>query len=113
MSKIMEYYTAYLYYDFYEGPRYSTNTDVIDNNFKRNMNEFTDVVNECLAEGWILHGAPTFSIDWMCREYNGLAIQAFVREKNVERAVVVEVKPDIIIAENVKGLRSSKRLLHS
>jgi hypothetical protein len=110
MSKILEYYTVYTKWEFYE-EFFPVNTDKkSDLNFEKNMEEFEYTVNELLEEGWQPLGAPTFSITWLSRTRHGIAIQALVREKDVEPAVVVEVNPDVVIAEQVKPLRCSLRI---
>ena len=110
MSKILEYYTVYTKWQFYE-EFCPVNTDKkSDLNFEKNMEEFEYAVNELLEEGWQPLGAPTFSITWLSRTHHGIAIQALVREKDVEPAVVVEVNPDVVIAEQVKPLRCSLRI---
>jgi hypothetical protein len=110
MSKILEYYTVYTKWQFYE-EFCPVNTDKkSDLNFEKNMEEFESAVNELLEEGWQPLGAPTFSITWLSRTHCGIAIQALVREKNVEQAVVVEVNPEVLVAEQVRGLRCSLRV---
>jgi len=110
MSKVLEYYTVYTKWHVY--PEFKpVNTDQkSDSNFEKNMEEFESAVNELLEEGWQPLGAPTFSITWLSRTHHGIAIQALVREKNVEQAVVVEVNPEVLVAEQVRGLRCSLRV---
>ena len=109
-GKILEYYTVYTNWQYYDefGP-----DEKNDLNFEKNMEEFEDAVNECLEEGWRPLGGPTFSITWLSRSPYGIAIQALVREKNIEPAVVVEVNPTVVIAEQVRGLRCSARVAHA
>jgi hypothetical protein len=110
MSKVLEYYTIYTRWQFYKEflPRYTKKNR--DLNFEKNMEEFESAVNEFLEEGWQPLGAPTFSAAWLSNTQHGLAIQALVREKNVEQAVVVEVNPEVLVAEQVRGLRCSLRV---
>ena len=112
-SKILEYTNVYLEYEYYNdtGCR-SSSLAVLRENFDENMKEFDAVVNERLEEGWQLLGQPTFSSDWLCRS-GGIAVQALVREKNIEPAIVVEVHPTVVIAECVRQLRSSNRVTRS
>ena len=111
-SKIMEYYTVYTKWRFYdEFKPHSEEKSYL--NFEKNMEEFQSVVNEFLEEGWQPLGAPIFSMTWLSRTHYGIAIQALVREKNVESAVVVDVNPEVIVAEQVRGLRSSARIAGS
>ena len=110
MSKVLEYYTVYTKWQFYDEFKPVNNDQKSDSNFEKNMEEFESAVNELLEEGWQPLGAPTFSITWLSRTHCGIAIQALVREKNVEQAVVVEVNPEVIVAEQVRGLRCSLRV---
>ena len=107
--KTLEFYTIYMYYTFLDCSCES-NRDKLEKNFERNMEDFESYVNEYLDEGWQPLGSPTFSIDWLDLQGKGLAIQALTREKNVDHAIVVEVSPSVIIAEQVKPLRSSLRV---
>jgi hypothetical protein len=109
MSNITEYYTVYKLWEFHEEFDYR-NDDDCTLNFEKNMEEFEDIVNEYLEEGWQPLGAPTFSTGWLSRSRQGVAIQALIREKNVEPAVVVDVNPTVIIAEQIKPLRCSLRI---
>jgi hypothetical protein len=111
-NKIMEYYTVYTKWRFYEEFKPYNSEAKNDLNFEKNMEEFESAVNELLEEGWRPLGAPIFSITWLSRTHCGIAIQALVREKNVEPAVVVEVNPAVVIAEQVRGLRCSARVAH-
>ena len=78
-------------------------------NFEMNMVAFDEHVNQHLAEGWSLLGAPIFNNEWFRHNNGGVAIQALVRDKSVESAVVAEVAEQVI-AENVRPVRSSARL---
>ena len=109
-SKILEYYSVYTKWHFYEEFSPVNSDEKSDLNFEKNMEEFERAVNELLEEGWQPLGGPTYSITWLSRAHHGIAIQALVREKNVEPAVVVEVNPRVIIAEQVKPLRFSARI---
>jgi len=108
-SKILEYVNVYLEYEYYNdsGCRSSSLADLREN-FDENMKEFDAVVNERLEEGWQLLGPPTFSSHWLCMSGQGMAVQALVREKNIEPAIVVDVHPKC-----VRQLRSSKRVTRS
>jgi hypothetical protein len=110
MSKVLEYYTVYTKWQFYQEFKPVNTDQKSDSNFEKNMEEFESAVNELLEEGWQPLGAPTFSITWLSRTHRGIAIQALVREKNVEQAVVVEVNPKVLVAEQVRGLRCSLRV---
>jgi hypothetical protein len=110
MSKVLEYYTVYTKWQFYQEFKPVNTDQKSDLNFEKNMEEFERAVNELLEEGWQPLGAPTFSITWLSRTHCGIAIQALVREKNVEQAVVVEVNPKVLVAEQVRGLRCSLRV---
>jgi hypothetical protein len=110
MSKVLEYYTVYTKWQFYQEFKPVNTDQKSDSNFEKNMEEFESAVNELLEEGWQPLGAPTFSITWLSRTHHGIAIQALVREKNVEQAVVVEVNPKVLVAEQVRGLRCSLRV---
>ena len=109
-SKLLEYGNLYVEYEHYGNSARSTNHEVLRENFEENMNQFDEVVNERLAEGWQLLGPPTFSLAWCDMRRGGIAIQTLVREKNVELVVVVDVNPHVVIAECVKPLRSSSRI---
>jgi len=109
-NKVLEYFNIYLTFEYYGNSARSSNRDVLNKNFDENMQEFDCVVNEKLEEGWRPLGPPTFSLGWCDMANGGVAIQALVREKNIEQAVVVEINPEILIAEEVKPLRSSTRL---
>jgi len=106
-GKFLEYFTVYAEYK--EFNRYSGQRDWVLN-FEKNMEEFENLVNDYFEEGWQTLGAHTFSIEWLSRIRGGLVIQALVREKNVEPAVVVDVNPAVVVAEQVRGLRSSARI---
>jgi hypothetical protein len=110
MSKVLEYYTVYTKWQFYQEFKPVNTDQKSDLNFEKNMEEFESAVNDLLEEGWQPLGAPTFSITWLSRTHHGIAIQALVREKNVEQAVVVEVNPEVLVAEQVRGLRCSLRV---
>lgn len=110
MSKVLEYYTVYTKWQFYQEFKPVNTDQKSDLNFEKNMEEFERAVNDLLEEGWQPLGAPTFSITWLSRTHCGIAIQALVREKNVEQAVVVEVNPEVIVAEQVRALRCSLRV---
>jgi len=109
-SKVLEYYTVYTKWQFYQEFKPVNTDQKSDSNFEKNMEEFESAVNELLEEGWQPLGAPTFSRTWLSRTHCGIAIQALIREKNIERAVVVDVSPNVAIAENVTPLRHSARL---
>ena len=111
--KLMEYFNVYLSFVRYGNSARSTNSNVLNKNFEENMDEFVAVVNEKLEEGWQLLGPPTFSLGWCDMQNGGIAIQSLVRDKGVEHAVVVDVQPDVVVAECVKPLRSSKRVVRS
>uniref|UniRef100_A0A6C0F5L2 Uncharacterized protein n=1 Tax=viral metagenome TaxID=1070528 RepID=A0A6C0F5L2_9ZZZZ len=109
-SKVLEYYTVYTKWQFYQEFKPVNTDQKSDSNFEKNMEEFESAVNELLEEGWQPLGAPTFSMTWLSRTHCGIAIQALIREKNIERAIVVDVSPNVAIAENVTPLRQSARL---
>ena len=108
-SKVLEYFTVYAKLEVYKEfvPNLGQNRVL---NFDKNMEEFEGMVNDYLEEGWRPLGAPSFSKEWMIGSSGGMVIQALVREKNIERAVVVDVSPNVAIAENVMPLRHSARL---
>ena len=108
-SKVLEYFTVYTKWQFYKefAPHRGENCHL---NFEKNMEEFEGTVNDYLEEGWRPLGAPSFSKEWMIGSGGGMVIQALIREKNVERALVVDVSPNVVIAENVTPLRHSARL---
>jgi hypothetical protein len=99
-SKVLEYFTVYAIFKFHEEFRPNSRENYLLN-FEKNMEDFEASVNSYLEEGWRPLGAPSFSKEWMNGMNGGKAIQAIVREKNVEKAVV---------AENVKTVRRSARL---
>jgi hypothetical protein len=109
-SKVLEYFNVYLAFEYYGNSARSNNRQVLNENFHENMQEFDCVVTEKLEEGWRPLGPPTFSLGWCDMARGGFAIQTLVREKNVEQAVIVDVNPDVLIAEEVKPLRSSTRI---
>ena len=108
-KSILEYCNVSVVFENYIINERSSNCKFSKENFDENMTEFDEVVNEKLEEGWRPLGPPSFSISWFDMVSGGLAVQTLVRDKNIEPAVVVDVRPDILIAECVKPLRSSKR----
>ena len=112
-NKHLEYINVYIEYEHYGNSISSCNHDILTNNFDENMQEFDAVVNQRLEDGWELLGPPIFSQEWFELSSNGFAVQTLVREKNVEQAIVVDVNPDVVVAECVNPLRSSKRLTRS
>jgi hypothetical protein len=105
-NKHLEYFNVYVTFQRFGNSSCSEN-------FDDNMLDFDEVVNEKLQEGWQLLGPPTFSLGWCDKQPGGVAIQTLVREKNVETAVVVDVNPEVLVAECVKPVRSSRRLANS
>jgi hypothetical protein len=112
-NKHLEYFNVYVTFQRYGNSGRSSNITVLSQNFDENMLDFDEVVNEKLQEGWQLLGPPTFSLGWCDMQSGGIAIQTLVREKNVETAVVVDVNPEVLVAECVKPVRSSRRLANS
>jgi hypothetical protein len=105
-NKHLEYFNVYVTFQRFGNSSRSEN-------FDENMLDFDEVVNEKLQEGWQLLGPPTFSLGWCDMQSGGIAIQTLIREKNVETAVVVDVNPEVLVAECVKPVRSSRRLANS
>ena len=78
----------------------------IEENYLENMRVFEDLVNEKLAEGWMVQGSPTIPEKW---GFGGRICQALIRTKNVEFAVLA-LATSAIVAEQVTPLRNSNRL---
>jgi hypothetical protein len=109
-TKVLEYFNVYMAFEYYGNSKRSSNENLLHKNFDENMQDFDFIVNEKLEEGWRPLGPPTFSLGWCDMARGGFAIQTLVREKNIEQAVVVDVNPEVLIAEEVKPLRSSTRI---
>jgi hypothetical protein len=109
-TKMLEYFNVYVTFEHYGNSGRSSNRTVLKKNFDENMQDFDQFVNEKLEEGWQLHGPPSFSLGWCDMQIGGVAIQCLVRDKNIEPAIVVEVSPEVVIAEGVKPLRQSTRV---
>jgi len=77
-------------------------------NFQDNIAALEYEVNKKLAEGWTVQGAPFFDKNWGFR--GSRAYQAIIRQREVQPAIVVDV-PEIVMAQRVKALRSSLRLI--
>lgn len=107
MSKTMEFFTIYITWEFYISPCNTNETS--QQNLHMNMEALDDHVNRHLAMGWQPLGPPTFSSGWLSRSNHGVAIQALIREKDVEQIAVVDVALPLV-AEQVKPLRSSLRV---
>ena len=112
-TKMLEYFNVYVAFEHYGNSGRSSNRDVLKKNFDENMQDFDQFVNEKLEEGWQLHGPPTFSLGWCDMQSGGVAFQTLVRDKNIEPAIVLEVIPEVVIAECVKPLRQSMRISRS
>ena len=114
MASVQERFTVYCEWRNFvpqstENIKNLGSTEISKQNFDMNIAAFDDHVNEHLAEGWALLGAPIFNNAWINLRSGGVAIQALVRQKGVEPAVVAEVAEQVV-AENVRPLRSSARL---
>lgn len=107
MAAIKEYCVATVNWVYYEVPRGQNGTYSHAENFNENMRVFEEEVNEKLSDGWIPHGAPTFTKDWE-RNTSGRAYQALIRDRNINSSVLVVAKTEVV-AEYVKPLRSSLR----
>jgi len=105
-AQVQEFFTVYvIWHRFAKDIR---GEEMADWNFTKNLEAFDEHVNHYLSEGWRLHGSPTFSSTWLTRS-GGMAIQALVRDTNIEQAVVVQAQLPVV-AENVQATRSSLRI---
>ena len=107
MANVSELYNVYVKWAWFS--KDIRGKEMLDWNFDKNMENFEEHVNTHLAEGWQLLGPPVFSQSWLTRNGEGIVIQSLFRPKNIAPAVVVEVNPPIV-AEQVRPLRSSRRL---
>jgi hypothetical protein len=109
-SVVQQYYSVYVEYEMYNDSEQWSSRSVLSTNFDENMLEFDEVVNEKLKEGWRTLGPPTFCQKW-CNIFSsdGFAIQTLVRDKSIVPVIVVDVHPEVMIAEGVMPLHQSKR----
>jgi hypothetical protein len=105
-APVQEFFTVYVTWHWFT--KNVRDEEMTDWNFSKNMESFDEHVNAHLSEGWRLHGSPTFATTWLTRS-GGMAVQALVRDINIEQAVVVQAQLPVV-AENVQATRSSLRV---